>query len=153
MGGEEGGREGGAGPPDPNWKEGNWNDFKLEGSAMPSRMMEIFLEAFPDYPVQEHKDHTACWEIAYQLAGHKGWKWQSVLNGGMEPMLEEWREIVAWARGDPWYKTQALSFWNDHYQGIIQKKINGTSQEFERGKPKVGTSIARTEALRNWGDT
>lgn len=134
MGGEEGERKGFSGDLPAPWKEGDWNNFQIEGSRLPAAMMAIFVAIFPEYPVQEFKDHTACWELAYQIAGHERWKWQSILNGSMDKMLEKWREMVAWARGDPWFKTKALSFWNTNFQGLIQAKNNGS--------PK-GTSTAK----------
>lgn len=147
--GEEGGREGFSGG-DPPPKEGDWENFKLEGSRLPAAMMEIVLSAFPDYPCQEFKDYAACWRIAYEIAAYKNWKWQSVLNGNMDQLLAEWKEIVTWARGDPWHSTKALSFWQANFQGLIQAKNNGTRQKTSGSATSLGTSTARTEALKNW---
>lgn len=127
TGGEAGGREGGSdGDPPGGWKEGDWNNFQLEGSRLPAEMMQILLGTFPEYPLQEFKDHPACWQFAYSIADYRGWKWQSVLNGSGEKLLSEWREIVTWARDDPWYKTKSVSFWQANFQGLIQAKNNGT---------------------------
>lgn len=124
--GEKGeGREGVPGDDPATWQEGDWNNFNLEGSRLPSAMMEIFVTAFPEYPTQDFKDHPACWQLAYQIADLKGWKWQKVLNGGMNQLLEVWQEIVTWASADAWHKTKPITFWNNNFQGLIQAKNHG----------------------------
>lgn len=148
AGGEEGEREGGNDPP--VWKEGDWNNFQVEGSRLPAAMMEIVVAAFPDYPVQEFKDYPACWQIAYEIADYKGWKWQSVLNGSMDQMLAEWQQIVTWARGDPWYSAKPVSFWKANFQGLIQAKNNGTGKKNQSSESQLGTSAARVKKASEW---
>lgn len=111
--GEEGGREGFSGPAPP------------PATPLPGAMLEMFAKAFPDYPLQEVKDYTACMQLGYQLADQLGCPWDAANNGRMEEVLGKWKEIVAWIPASTWFHTKSLSFLNDKFQDLIQAKNNG----------------------------
>lgn len=136
AGEEEEGRGGFSGGDPPVWKEGDWDHMPEGGSQLPGRMVEIFVAAFPGYPIQQEKDFAACLQIAYQIVDQNGWTWQSALNGHLQDVLAKWQEIVTWARGDPWYKSKPISFWNTNFQGLIQAKNNGKTYQTNLGNPQ-----------------
>lgn len=142
TGEEEAGREGfsGSGPP----------TSLPPTTPLPGEMLELYVKAFPEYPMQEVKDYTACMQLGYQIADLNGWTWESANNGRLPEALGKWKEIVAWIPTSTWFRTKSLSFLNDKFQDLIQAKNNGTSQVNAAGA-KLGTSDARTEKAKQWG--
>lgn len=141
TGGEEGGKGVGNERPPPQGEP--WPEH---ASELPQAMVEIFMDAFPKYARQDDKDLAACLQLAYQIADLNGWPWQSALNGRMQAVLGQWREIVVWIPSSKWFRTKSLTFLNDKFQDLIQEKNNGTSQTYA-ASDKVGTSAAQVAKL------
>lgn len=149
MGEGEGGRKGGNGMPAGQyvWKKGPpWPDHQ---SPLPEKMVDIFVAAFPDYPKHRENDQAGALQLAYAIAQYRGWPWEPVLNREMGKVLDEWQKIVEWITSDSFYKCLSLSSLAKNFQGLIQAKNNGRSQNISV-EPKPGTSEARTREMERW---
>lgn len=72
------------------------------------KMVEIFKNKFPHYPVTPDFDYAGCLRIAYKIAEYKGWKKSEVINGRMDDCLNSWRVIVDFIHNDTWLATRSI---------------------------------------------
>lgn len=103
------------------------------GKGIAVNMVQVFKTHFPEYPVDQKLDFTACLEIAYKIADSKGWPKESVVNGKMQAVTDEWSKLVVFALGDKWYCTRAISDLNKEFQRLTQSANNGTAHQRSNG--------------------
>lgn len=127
-------------------KEDNSN--LLENSKLISpKMVSVWKEFFPTYPINVEGDLSACLKIAYAIAAQKGWKRDSVLNGNMDETLTIWRKIVQFSAKDEWYSSRTLTDLSkpNEWQRLVksmtskpvkeEKKIQSTAPPLKRIDP------------------
>jgi uncharacterized protein YdaU (DUF1376 family) len=108
---------------------------KLDQKALAPRMVRVFREYHPKYPIDTVADCQACLDIAYKIAKGNGWTKESATNGRMNDVLKEWRVISEFTKTDKWYKTRSLTDINKEYQRLIQsitKSNEGTKESVGR---------------------
>lgn len=98
---------------------------KGEPKAIGPQMVKVFMDAFPDYPVDQNLDFTACLEISYKIATAKGWTKESVVNGKQASVLSEWMQMVDFIKSDKWYSTRSIAAINKQFQDLAQAIKNG----------------------------
>lgn len=116
-------------------------DFGKYENLLGPRMISVFKEAYPKYPVDREVDLPACLQIAYKIAKSHGWKRESIVNGQMEEAVGVWREIVEFSQSDSWLSTRSISDFNKEYQRIIQKMNHGTARSKKQSTGVVGKDI------------
>jgi hypothetical protein len=124
-----------------------------EGALVPE-MVKQFQELNPDYPSDQLLDFPAA-----KLLAQKIHKWDKLPGKFTDPsnrgtLMLRWGEISEYVRNDPFMCGYSITQINKHFQSVIQSIVNrknGTHQQPVTGKEgKPGTSVARTEALKNW---
>lgn len=98
---------------------------KGEPKAIGPQMVKVFMDAFPDYPVDQNLDFAACLEISYKIATANGWTKDSVVNGKQASVLSEWMQMVDFIKSDKWYSTRSISAINKQFQDLAQAIKNG----------------------------
>jgi predicted GIY-YIG superfamily endonuclease len=73
------------------------------------KMMDVFKKHNPSYFFHKETDYKACLQIAYNIASMRDWKRDSVLNGNMQPCIQEWENIVQFIKNDRWFSSRSLS--------------------------------------------
>lgn len=116
---------------------------KHDGRLLP-KMVDVFKELFPDYPVENEIDYPACLQIAHKIANQKGWMKESVTTENMDNILIVWRQYVDFIFIDNWFSKMDLVAINKQWQKLIQSfntkkpgaKLNGNAgyQYSEREK-------------------
>jgi len=90
------------------------------------QMVEAFIKAFPEYPIDKNLDYSACLEIGYKIASAKGWDRRDVVNGKKTDIISEWMLMISFIRSDKWYSTRSISDLNKEFQRLMQSMKNGT---------------------------
>lgn len=112
------------------------NDFGKSENLLGPRMVKVFKTAYPEYPVEQETDFTACLKIAYKIAKQNGWKKEAVTNGKLEDAVRIWTDIVIFSKTDSWLNTRCITDFEKEYQRIIQKMNNG-----KQGTSGVGKTL------------
>ncbi len=73
------------------------------------KMLEIFKQLNPKYPIDKNTDYSALLQIAYKIADGKKWRHQEVINGRMDETLASWQKIAEFIKDDVWLNTRSLS--------------------------------------------
>ena len=90
------------------------------------QMVQVFKDAFPEYPVDQSLDYGACLEIAYKIAASKNWPKEAVVNGKMADVISIWMQMIGFVKSDKWYSTRSISDLNKEFQRLSQSiKNNG----------------------------
>lgn len=75
------------------------------------KMMEVWLKYKPYYEILKTEDYHSLLEIAYSIAGKKGWDKSEVLKIREDEVVEFWEKIVEWLNGEKqveYYKTMPI---------------------------------------------
>jgi hypothetical protein len=117
-------------------------DFeKLNQDALAPKMVKVFREFHPKYPIDTVADCQACLDMAYKIAKANGWTKEAATNGRMNDVLKEWRAIAEFTKTDKWYRTRSLTDINKEYQRLIQS-IN---KSHEGNKESIGRTFTADE--------
>lgn len=85
------------------------NESLLNGDAnLSPKMITIYKEIFPNYPIDLDNDFKYCLNLAYKIAEKKGWTKESVLNGNMDSILSVWRKVVHFTAKDNWFSGRTI---------------------------------------------
>ncbi len=109
-----------------------------EGIFIPTgigpQMVQVFKQAFPEYPIDQTLDFGACLEIANKIALSKNWTKESVTNGKQADVVNIWMRMVGFIRSDKWFSTRSLSDINKEFQRLSQSiQNNGTTHRAASG--------------------
>lgn len=111
-------------------------------------MIRVWKKYKPLYQVEQTYDFPACLQIAYKIAGIKGWKKEEVVNGKMQQTIKSWETIVAFAYEHNHYGKLDLQKIKTQWNGLvdtmeIERKVadQKTQKETERLKQTCTTSM------------
>jgi len=109
------------------------------------KMMDVFKKHNPSYFFDKETDYKACLQIAYNIAAMKDWKRATVLNGNMQPCLQEWETIVEFIKTDKWFSSRSLTDISTvkEWQRINQSIHNSKKQNNATNKHVVGKTLDR----------
>lgn len=92
----------------------------FDKNSLTPKMVEVFKQYYPYYPVDEKSDFQSCLQIAYLIAKQKKWTKDSVLAENMGNVLDAWDKIVQFSTTDKWYSTRSISDFCREFQRIVQ---------------------------------
>jgi hypothetical protein len=93
-------------------------------------MVEEFKKSFSKYPIEEHKDFKACFEMAKKIGEEESLTPVQILSEGREYVLKRWREIITFIQKDKWYSTRSLEYLNKDWQQLnLKLNSNGTNRK------------------------
>jgi hypothetical protein len=102
-------------------------------------IMKLWKSKNKNYPEQKQSDYTALREIAKFISDNEK---VDCDIGVLQPHMDR---LFAFIREDNFWKAKSLKTISNSIQTIWQESKNGNSNS------KKGTSVARIDALRNWG--
>jgi hypothetical protein len=102
-------------------------------------IMKLWKSKNKNYPEQKQSDYTALREIAQFISDNEK---VDCDIGGLQPHFDR---LFAFIREDNFWKAKSLKTISNSIQTIWQESKHGNSNS------KKGTSVARIDALRNWG--
>jgi len=118
------------------------------------QMVSIFKTHFPEYPLDQSKDFSACLMIAQQIAAAHGWSRESVTNGKQAAITAEWTTLVLFAVKDSWYSSKSIKFISEHWQDFIlasKKPKNGKNFAGASGTLQPGGQDATRINIEGFG--
>lgn len=119
-------------------------DTVVNKDALSPKMVAIFKESYPFYPVDEKVDFSGCLQIAYKIAKQKGWQKETVLNGNIQQTLDSWEKIVSFSTTDKWYATRSISDFNKEFQRIIQGMVqSGKGQKIDKKEQSTAPPLKK----------
>lgn len=97
-----------------------YQEITFDKNSLTPKMVEVFKQYYPHYPVDEKSDFQSCLQIAYLIAKQKKWTKDSVLAENMGNVLDAWDKIVQFSITDKWYSTRSISDFCREFQRIVQ---------------------------------
>lgn len=116
-----------------------------------ARIVVVFKEHFPKYPINHSKDVTAGYELAKLIAAMNGWPEESICNGRADDVVEEWNKLAAFAAADDWYNKKSLTFIQSKFQDFIQAYNGKRTETTKRTHQQRGPSAADPTAVARHG--
>lgn len=120
------------------------SDEFFNGNFLIPKMIGVFKNNFPSYPLDKEKDAISCREISEKIAAQKNWKLAELSNGKMAATIAYWESVVLFAKNDKWFKTRSISDLNKEWQRLIQNinskndtkhRPGGSGNELSYDKP------------------
>lgn len=113
------------------------NDTEFfNGNFLIPKMISIFKEKFPDYPLDKERDAISCREISEKIADSKKWKYSELSNGKMADTIKIWETIVSFAVLDKWFCTRSITDLNKEWQRLIQS-MNADKNKQVKSQPII----------------
>lgn len=122
------------------------------------QMLNRWMDVFPRYPANPMDDFTSLRLLAEKIQQWLKLPGQIIDADNLDPIVHRWGEMVAYVGADGFLSKYSISQVNKYFQTIAQglSNSNGSHQQVHTagstGAGKAGTSQARIDALRSWGN-
>ena len=93
-------------------------DDLQRGEKLLPKMLNVYLQTFPQYPPEQTKDFPALLEIAGKIAERKKIPKSEMLDR-REEILQSWEKIVGFLASDRWFSTRCISDLVVEWQRIV----------------------------------